>query len=197
MSSFISEHTAEFVLVPKLLYLLNESFAQVIPIYFWATREGNSFSVSEIGDKRVKILSLYPRRPKIYGYEKNLFLKVNYYLVHRNKYLQENGICNFFGVPIAKSLLELGLNTKCNWFYLEKNAECFDQEFPIINTIPTNRKGLIGPLKKQNILNYIESISQEMEYSDFVKIIRNREMRGNFNPFFSNQYKTVYFVLHN
>ena len=41
-SSFISEHTAEYVLIPQLTDILKQKFEVVIPIYPWMTREGNN-----------------------------------------------------------------------------------------------------------------------------------------------------------
>ncbi len=63
--SFISEHTAEFILVPKLVNILSKTFSDIIPIYLWLTREGSNMAKSCTKDVKFQIISVFPRRPKV------------------------------------------------------------------------------------------------------------------------------------
>jgi hypothetical protein len=42
MTSFMSEHTAEFYLVPHFRDLLGAGYPHVLPFFYWKTREGNT-----------------------------------------------------------------------------------------------------------------------------------------------------------
>ena len=62
--SFMSEHTVEYALVPKMIGILAPQFPRVIPIYFWATREGSRISrLCDVSGK-VRVIAVFPRRPQ-------------------------------------------------------------------------------------------------------------------------------------
>ncbi len=64
-TSFISEHTAEFALVPALKLILQKKYDYVTPIFPWMARECSNIStIIHKGDK-FRVAGLYPRRPKI------------------------------------------------------------------------------------------------------------------------------------
>ncbi len=58
--SYICEHTAEFLLIPKLMEFVKTRYTNVVPIYFWATREGNTLSRNLHSSLNVKILAFFP-----------------------------------------------------------------------------------------------------------------------------------------
>jgi hypothetical protein len=64
-TSFISEHSVEYILVANLTETLTTHFNRVIPIYFLSTREGSIIS-RECGPSQVvKVVSVFARRPKV------------------------------------------------------------------------------------------------------------------------------------
>ena len=76
--SFISEHTAEYILVPNLLRRLTPHYQHIIPMFFWSTREGNTIAARTMSDVTVRLLTAFPRRPKIAASHPNrITMKVN------------------------------------------------------------------------------------------------------------------------
>jgi len=117
LKSFISEHTAEYVLVPDLVRRLAPDFLEVIPIFFWATREGNSTAAMTMFETSVRILSAFARRPKIWG-EDRIMMKINPELVQYSRVSADAGIPVLAGVPLVSALSQLRLFSKCSWFEL-------------------------------------------------------------------------------
>ena len=72
----MSEHTDEFVLIPKLITILKQKFEVAIPIFPWSIREGNNFSKMIHKEDKFRILGLYPRRPKLNLLEHKIFIKI-------------------------------------------------------------------------------------------------------------------------
>ena len=118
--SFLSEHTAEYCLVPRFTRILNEAFGCVVPFYFWSTREGNVTSRQTVVDG-VRVCALFPRRPKLND-SGQILMKVNQEVFAAAGELAQNGIPSFTGVPIASSILELARNVECRWFFLIENG---------------------------------------------------------------------------
>ena len=92
-TSFISEHTAEYILIPQIVHELEKNFDKVIPLYFWATREGGIMARESLHPYQYKVIAVYPRRPKIdeVGAEANL-IRLNDLLFDRAKTFGEKGI---------------------------------------------------------------------------------------------------------
>ena len=63
-TSFISEHSSEYILVAKLAAMMERYFERVIPLYFLSTREGSLISCQFNPSQVVKIISVFARRPK-------------------------------------------------------------------------------------------------------------------------------------
>lgn len=127
-TSFIGEHTAEFVLVPILKRILQKEFEFVTPIFPWMTREGSNISKSLHQNDKFKILGLYPRRPKIALLDKeNIYLKINEQIILGARSGLTLGIPIIAGCPLAKDFWELGKIPDCLWirlnFEINKNKE--------------------------------------------------------------------------
>ena len=65
LESFISEHTSEYILVPNIVRRLTQKFNQVIPVFLWLTREGNTTALEMMDGKQIRLLTAFPRRPKV------------------------------------------------------------------------------------------------------------------------------------
>lgn len=127
-TSFISEHTAEFVLIPILKKILQKEFEFVTPIFPWMTREGSNISKSLHQNDKFKILGLYPRRPKIALLDKeNIHIKINDQIILGARSGFTLGIPIIAGCPLAKDFWELGNIPNCLWIRLNfksnKNKE--------------------------------------------------------------------------
>src|SRR5690348_2806966 len=110
ITSFISEHTAELILVPDILRILQPVYPCITPLYYWASREGSIMSRRAFEHKRVRVLAFYPRRPKVKSPGMGTILvKFNELLYNRSSYFHSKGIPVIAGVPLADSLDRLSL----------------------------------------------------------------------------------------
>jgi hypothetical protein len=153
LKSFISEHTAEYVLVPSLVSQLAGQFQQIIPVFFWLTREGNTTAIELMGDARTQLLTAFPRRPKVSSRSQDrITMKVNRELLEYSVASANEGISVLAGVPLVSSLSMLRMESRCCWFELNPSAPIDTDSFVEIgldgtvvsNTAPSS--ALSGPL---------------------------------------------------
>ena len=64
-TGYISEHSAEYYLVPALKKILQTQYSHVAPMFPWLSREFSKFSKLIHKDDRFHVLVMFPRRPKI------------------------------------------------------------------------------------------------------------------------------------
>lgn len=122
-SSFISEHTAEFILAPRAVEAFSSHASTVVPIYFWSTREGSRLSRSVAANTRLQMVSIFARRPKvdILGSDK-IAVNLNEELFDYTDAASALGIPTLAGIPLVSSLDQLRLTSPCAWFRLRENA---------------------------------------------------------------------------
>jgi hypothetical protein len=128
VSSFMSEHTAEYVLVNDLVRRLSPTYPNLIPIFFWATREGNRTAIESMQDLNLRLVTCFARRPKVERAQAHhLFMKINPELMQYRQVCAPLGIPVLAGLPMVKSLPCLRPNSACNWFNLSE-FDCLDQQ---------------------------------------------------------------------
>lgn len=64
-SSFISEHTAEYIILPPLINAIEKKYSSVLPLFYWSSREGGSHGRDSLRFNNYKVIAVYPRRPKV------------------------------------------------------------------------------------------------------------------------------------
>ena len=64
-TSYISEHSAEYYLVPALKNILQEQYSHIAPVFPWISREFSNISKYLHKEDRFHVLVMFPRRPKI------------------------------------------------------------------------------------------------------------------------------------
>jgi hypothetical protein len=116
MSSFMSEHTVEFYLVPRFRALLNSRYSHALPFFYWKTREGGILSHRDDFPALVTACAMFPRRPKVHGEQIEMTVNKDVYLM--SKHLQEAGIPTFLGFPRVNSLSGFATDFECLWFLL-------------------------------------------------------------------------------
>ena len=95
-------------LVPAIDRMLSLAGMQVVPIYFWKTREGNYLSQKCNMEKNFKVIAMYARRPKVVEPMQNdIEVKINNILFQRAFYLKQYGIPTIAGVPRISTIGEL------------------------------------------------------------------------------------------
>lgn len=197
-SSFVSEHSIEYVLVPQFAEILSSDYKTVIPIYFWHSREGGNISKDCFKNKFVRIVALYARRPKISSaYQESIYVKFNEVLFERARMFKEKGILVFAGVPVISSLDFFTLDTKCDWFSLKENG--FEEiiEISCHNHLPIQTKS-INQVNKKEILNQIRDQSELLKWPDAINFLRELRHRSDYIKFYSymgDTYKPTFFLM--
>lgn len=121
---FISEHTAEFVIVPDLVHRLRTAYPSVVPIYYWSTREGSRVSLETSAD--VRVVALFPRRPKVSTpNQDDVLVKFNASLFDYATNAADVGIPVLAGVPLVSSLPAL-VECATAWFHIRPGGPAAD-----------------------------------------------------------------------
>ena len=203
--SFISEHTAEYVLVPQICSVFSSHYKAVIPFYFWATREGSSVSYIP---ERVQLVSVFARRPKVIqpGGE-DITVKFNDLLFDIARLFSTLGIPVLAGVPVVSSLGNLRLDSRCAWFLISGNTdEPTDVECRLSIAedrveFTGDRGGIEGPLSDTEIRSYCSERASRMPWDKAVGGILSvrRSIPWPLGPFWAARgpYKPFYLALLN
>lgn len=162
--SFMSEHTAEYVLVTDLVRRLCPAFPNVIPMFFWATREGNRTAIQAMSELNLRLVICFARRPKIeYAEADHILMKINAELVHYCKASSALGIPVVVGLPMVTSLSSLRLNSPCHWFDLTRFVCPNRPEFYVAvapdgePTLRGSNERLAGPLTNLEIQEVVSN----------------------------------------
>ena len=204
-TSFICEHSAEFVLIPLLTQLFSAHKQNLIPLYFWKTREGSSISKRCDHNTPIRLLAMYARRPKICDPDQDYILvKINDILFERAYYLKENGIPTIVGVPRVSSIINFHVGCPCSWFSLcpDRNSNS-EIEFRI--DIKSNKcdielpPSIQGPLEDVELLSLFNKGAHLPSWQDAIQILRAEGLDYGFygNSFYwrmGGMYKPVYFI---
>ena len=204
-TSFICEHSAEFVLIPLLTQLFSAHKQNLIPLYFWKTREGSSISKRCDPNTPIRLLAMYARRPKICDPDQDYILvKINDILFERACYLKENGIPTIIGVPRVSSIMDLHIGCPCSWFSLFSDRDSKSEiEFRI--DIKSNKcdvelpASIQGPLKDEELLSLFNKGTHLPSWQDAIQILGAKRSDYGFygNSFYwrmGGMYKPVYFI---
>jgi hypothetical protein len=197
--SFVSEHTLEYILIPRLSRILKQQFKSVVPIFPWMTREGNLLSKSLHRSDEFKIIGLFPRRPKFEsGVEGKIYIKINIELIESLKIASGFNLPLIAGCPLIENLWELGDNTSCVWIKIKKNEkETYQIE------IAKDANGGYPKMKSNDffetddqLLNYVVKNCHTFNFDHMIEIIRMINGRRNEYPSFylGASYKPVYFL---
>jgi hypothetical protein len=202
-TSFICEHTAEYILVPKLKEILRKRFDIVTPIYPWASREGSNISKELHKHAKFKVVGLYPRRPKFTSTDKpKIIVKINEQILLGAQTGIKLGIPVIAGCPLVKNFWELGNNPDCIWIKLNQGStETFELELghiqyhdymnQISKFIFTNEEDLLTYLSEKSEL--IDINSAILSFREIKKNSAGLEFYSYF--IFMGLYKPVYFLL--
>lgn len=117
MSSIFTERTAEYAILPPLLSYLRQRFGAAVPMYFWATREGNSVAQERHASRRFRVLIVFARRPKVLDGQ-NMLGKINRELFEFADRAVVYGLPSVAAFPAVSDLFELGRNFQTYWFPL-------------------------------------------------------------------------------
>ncbi|QYJ85585.1 hypothetical protein K0I73_15540 [Shewanella mesophila] len=181
-TSFISEHSAEFVLVPIMKALLEERFSIVVPIFPWLSREFGNQAKSSHGFSGFHVLALFPRRPKVSD-EGDVLVTINGELSVYKEIALKHGITVLAGCPNATNLRELATCDECAWIDIDGYYDYLEN----INCLGGKRltdKDVIACVSRGEV-HTMESLEE------FIRETRYVLPAG----FFGMRYKPIYFLV--
>jgi len=201
--SFISEHSAEYVLVKDIVKTLSQDFGHVIPLYFWATREGANIARQCMNDRKVCLLAIYARRPKIMQPDQNwLLMKINYHLIEAARIGANVGCPVLAGIPLITNLSDFTLDVPCSWFRL-KGGKSTSSDYEIRLSLkgklesPDDSLPFEGPLSKSALIKLIHEDTQLVPWdyaAEIMKMIRGAGLSG-MRGFFMPGYRPFFIVI--
>jgi len=201
--SFLSEHSAEYVLVPNIAKVLSAAYKITIPLYFWATREGGSIAASDMVAQKVRIVTAFARRPKVHNSgSEEIMMKVNASLLQASALGCQRGSPVLFGVPLAAGLMQFNANTPCAWFHLGDtgpfNADVhvrMDTKGKRLGCSTDNTDLVRGPLTDKEILATVKSSTRAMPWNIAVQTMRGMRSFANNGDWFLGGYRPFFLVI--
>lgn len=142
MSSYFSERTAEYSILPPVVAYLAVRFGRAAPMYFWSTREGNSIARELHQDARLRVLAIFARRPKV-GRGNDLYGKLNVDLFDFAHQARVHGVPTVAAFPAVKDIFGLGGRFHIHWLPLEGLVE-EDIHFQVDVTAPERQPTRLG-----------------------------------------------------
>jgi hypothetical protein len=203
-TSFICEHSAEFVLIPHLTQLFSAHKQDLLPLYFWKNREGGQMSRRCDPGKPIRLLAMYARRPKVSEPGQDcVSVKINDALFERAHYLKENGIPTIAAVPLVSSIMDLRIGCPCSWFTLCPDRD-FESDVEFTIDIKSEKcdielpAGVQGPLEDAELLRLFDKSEDLKSWQDAIEILRADRLDHGFyrNSFYwrMGMYKPVYLL---
>jgi hypothetical protein len=196
----MSEHSAEFVVVPALARILASTYKRVTPLYVWLSREGSGWA----GDLEtpLRVVVLFARRPKVeWPGQSSIRMKINSELHRDASYWKSRGIPAFAGVPLVSSLATLDFRSRCAWFSIGSRDDGLETIVSLSlggaadHSVPV--PGIRGPLTDRELIEMVCREATETTWGKTVFAIREhrRSIAQLQTPFFSPGYKPVFLLL--
>ena len=203
-TSYVSEHTVEFYLVPRFRKALARGFKSTIALYFWASREGSIAARSACPRGQMRVIAVYPRRPKLDPDRQTTAMKVNAELFCAAGEFRRLGVPVFAAFPLVGSLSDFAGDVDFLWFSIRCNGQGgrmgFDVEIEIGEAMPDRpvSRLLDGPLSDEDICRTVMEESKPLHWGEVIEAInrvRRLESAGLQPRFpFGPVYKPVYFL---
>lgn len=193
MTSFMSEHTTEFYVVPRFRAIIEKRFSPALPMYFWSSREGTARAAN--AGVHGRLCALFARRPKD-PTPSHVTMKVNAEVFDDAFYLRKLGVPAFVGMPEVVSFLDLAGEFSCTWFSLRATDET-QSDFYFISSAPVEPDTRIhGPLDEEQICRIVDDECRDLTWAEAVGCMseaRRSAAPGRF--IFGPSYKPVYFFI--
>lgn len=187
-TSYISEHSAEYYLVPALKTILLEQYSYVSPVFPWIYREFNNSSKQLHKNAQFHVLIMFPRRPKLDGLDGDeIYVTINQELESFSKVAIEKGVPVIAGCPQALDIWELSICDSYAW--LDLSYSYYDEYLHPISKLKKN--GCL--LEKEDILCLVRN-SPVFNLDSFEVFFRELK-KSQPHRMYGSPYKPVYFLI--
>ncbi|HBX7388138.1 TPA: hypothetical protein NQE99_001636 [Klebsiella variicola] len=187
-TGYISEHSAEYYLVPALKKILQTQYSHVAPMFPWLSREFSKFSKLIHKDDRFHVLVMFPRRPKIdIADNSEIYVTINWEVEAFNKIARESGVPVIADCPKAVDIWDLS-NCK-NYSWLDLAQSNYSEYLNPISKLEKNG----DLLDKKKILSLVRN-STIFNLKSFEDFFRNAKENQPYR-IYGSQYKPVYFLI--
>lgn len=190
-TSFMSEHTAEYALVPDRITKLGDRWSTIVPLYFWSTREGSRAGRESVCHWPVRVVAAFARRPKVaHPGSESILVKFNDVLFAAAHAGAEVGVSVFVGVPLVTDLVFYSVGVRCSWFHITSPSKWNrDQELWLALSgqpqCAEPPQGIAGPLGATALADIAESESHELDWRSALEAMRYVKSAGRSqHPFF-------------
>lgn len=187
-TSYISEHSAEYYLVPVLKEILQEQYSHVAPVFPWISRELGKISRLLHKNDQFHVLVMFPRRPKLHDQKSSeIYVTINWELKAYNKVGENCGVPVIAGCPRALDIWDLSNCQNYAWLDLTRNS--YPEYLNSISELEVN--GHL--LEKEDILALVRN-SAIFGLESFEEFIRDARETQPYRMY-GSQYKPVYFLI--
>ncbi len=187
-TSYISEHSSEYYLVPALKKILQEQYSHVAPVFPWISRELSKIAKHLHKYDQFHVLVMFPRRPKInIPDDGEIYVTINCELEDFNKAGKEKGVPVIAGCPKAVDIWDLANCKNYAWLDLAK----INHHEYLIPLSKLKKNGCL--LEKEDIL-YLVRNSAIFNLESFEDFFRDAKKTQPYRMY-GSQYKPVYFLI--
>ena len=167
------------------------------------TREGNSVAATAHFNRRLRMIAMFPRRPKIARASPEIYGKINSQLFEFAHASWNMGIPAFAGIPVVSSLWEISDEAEVIWLRLE-GVQSVDTEFRISRATPKSsvtfvRGQPIQIASDKDVLDLAESRTRILSWStacESLDVLRKISAGGEVrHSLYGPVYKPIYFLL--
>lgn len=177
---FCSEHSVEYLLVPRLVASCRGKGNDAIALFYWLRREGSAAARWSMPDRRVHVAAIFACRPKPVG-PHTVEIKFNEELFEYASVGQDLGIPTLAGAPLATTIFDLRPECPVAWFALEAQPPL--PRFARVEVRPPHRpiamdSGVGGPLVDDEAVDFVLNNSTPRRWSDVAEAIREIRNRS-------------------
>lgn len=197
-SSFVSERTIEYVLIPALSKILKQKYTSVIPVFPWMTREGTKLSRTIHHKDKFRVVGLYPRRPKLNLFDSSkLLIKIREEFIIGSEIALKLSIPLIVGSPLIRNIWDLDKDPECVWLRVDETS---DLNYELMFDVKLNGydlSNLTNNFKNHDdLLSFIDDRSMMYSYDEALNAFSKIRRERNYGfIFFYSAPKPIYFLL--
>lgn len=203
MSSFASERTIEYSLVPLLKGELRRGFGSVVPLFPWMNREAGSASFAAHKGWHGRVLALFVRRPKLDS-PGVVRAQIGADLFEFATRARQLGIPTLAALPVVDSLISLAGDPQILWWTI---ASCEPEDLSLkirlsdgLVTSWLGSKASLEPVHSEEIARCATERCELLSWAEAMMSIRSlrnmqQPLSGSARWPWWGGYRPVYFLI--